>query len=66
MGIPPQQSGEFVWHMKDVLEVYTRPYDPRYPVICMAQRASQVSKQVLCETRPGLPMRPGQARWEDY
>jgi len=48
--------------MEDVLEVYTRPYDPRYPVICM----DEISKQVLCEVREPLPMRPGQVRREDY
>lgn len=47
--------------MEDVLEVYTRLYDPRYPVICM----DEVSKQVLCQARPELPMRPGQVRRED-
>jgi hypothetical protein len=38
--------------MADVLEVYTRPYDPRFPVVCL----DEVSKQVLCELRPPLPM----------
>lgn len=60
--IPPEQNGDFVWRMEDVLEVYTRPYDPRRPVICM----DEVSKQVLCEVREPLPMRPGQVRREDY
>src|SRR5262249_38108742 len=27
--IPPTANAEFVWHMADVLDVYTRPYDPR-------------------------------------
>lgn len=52
--------------MEDVLEVYTRPYDPRRPVICM----DEVSKQVLCDVRESLPMRPGPrgrpVRREDY
>src|SRR3954447_12225587 len=26
--IPPKHSAEFVYHMKDVLEVYRRPHDP--------------------------------------
>lgn len=64
--IPPQCTGEFVWHMEDVLEVYTRPYDPRRPVICM----DEVSKQVLRDVREPLPMRPGPSgrpvRREDY
>jgi hypothetical protein len=60
--IPPQANAAFVWRMEDVLEVYTRPYDPRYPVVCL----DETSKQVLCEVRPALPMAPGQVRREDY
>jgi hypothetical protein len=48
--------------MEDVLAVYTRPYDPQRPVICM----DEVGKQVLREVREPLPMRPGQVRREDY
>ena len=33
--IPPQASAEFVFRMEGVLEVYQRPYDPRFPVVCM-------------------------------
>jgi hypothetical protein len=32
--------------MEDVLEVYTRPYDPRYPQVCM----DEISKQLLTAT----------------
>jgi hypothetical protein len=48
--------------MEDVLEVYTRPYDPRFPVVCL----DETSKQVLCEVHPALPAKPGQVRREDY
>lgn len=37
--IPPEANGEFVWHMEDVLDVYTRPYDPRRPQVCMDEPA---------------------------
>jgi len=33
--IPPKHNAEFVFHMENVLEVYQRPYDPRFPLICM-------------------------------
>ena len=33
--IPPQANAEFVCAMEDVLEVYTRPYDPRRPQVCV-------------------------------
>jgi transposase len=49
--------------MEDVLDVYTRPYDPRYPQVCM----DEVSKQLLRDTRQSLPMEPGRPqRREDY
>jgi hypothetical protein len=41
--------------MEDVLEVYQRPYDPRYPVICM----DEASKQLVAEVRQPLPPEPG-------
>jgi hypothetical protein len=42
--------------MEDVLNVYTQPYDPRYPTICM----DESSKQLVGETRQPLPAEPGQ------
>jgi hypothetical protein len=42
--------------MEDVLDVYCRPYDPRYPVVCM----DESSKQLLRDVRAPLPMAPGQ------
>jgi uncharacterized small protein (DUF1192 family) len=41
--------------MEDLLEVYCRPYDPRFPVVCL----DEMSKQLLRERRPPLPMEPG-------
>ena len=48
--------------MEDVLEVYTRAYDPRYPQVCM----DEVSKQLLRDTRQPLPMEPGRVQRRDY
>ena len=48
--------------MEDVLEVYTRPYDPSRPQVCM----DETSKQLLRDTRPALSMAPGRSRREDY
>jgi hypothetical protein len=48
--------------MEDVLEVYTRPYDPSRPQVCM----DETSKQMLRDTRPALSMEPGRAGREDY
>jgi hypothetical protein len=59
--IPPKQSGEFVYHMEDVLEVYHRPYDKKRPVICL----DETFKQLLGETREALPPLPGQVERYD-
>ncbi len=40
--------------MEEVLDVYTRPYDPRRPQVCL----DETSRQVLAETRPPLPPAP--------
>ena len=52
--IPPKQSGEFVYHMEDVLEVYHRPYDRRFPVVCL----DETFKQLIGEVREPLPPAP--------
>jgi transposase len=48
--------------MEDVLEVYTRPYDPARPVVCL----DEISKQLVAETRTPLPAAPGQPERVDY
>src|SRR3954452_10071335 len=54
--IPPKHSAEFVYHMEDVLEVYRRPLDPRYPVVCL----DETFTQLIGESREPLPAAPGQ------
>jgi hypothetical protein len=53
--IPPHANAEFVYHMEDVLEVYTRPFDPTRPQVCL----DEASNQLLAEVRTPLPMVPG-------
>ena len=36
--IPKEQSADFAACMEDVLEVYSRPYDKRFPVVCMDEK----------------------------
>lgn len=60
--IPPKQNAEFVYHMEDVLEVYRRPFDPRFPVVCL----DETPIQLICETRQALPIQPGQIECYDY
>jgi len=48
--------------MEQVLEVYKRPYNPLYPVVCM----DESPMQLIGETRHPLPMRPGGEARFDY
>ncbi len=48
--------------MEDVLEVYTRPHDPDYPLVCL----DEASKQLIAETRVPIPAKPGQPARYDY
>ena len=48
--------------MEDVLDVYTRPYDPRYPMVCF----DETSKQLVLEKQVPLPAEAGQPARYDY
>ena len=48
--------------MEDVLDVYCRPFDPRYPVVNIDEQPFQR----LANTRELLPVKPGQPEREDY
>ncbi len=60
--IPPQASAEFVCNMEDVLDVYTQPYNPKRPQVCM----DETSTQLLSEVKEALPVQPGHSQREDY
>lgn len=47
--------------MEDVLEVYRRPYNPEYPVVCM----DESSKQLIGEVTNPIPAAPGHPKLED-
>ena len=48
--------------MEDVLRVYQRPYDGRFPQVCL----DETSKQLLAEIQPVLGIQPGQPERRDY
>jgi hypothetical protein len=48
--------------MEDVLDVYTRPADPRRPQVCL----DETSRQLLADAAPPLPPAPGQPARQDY
>jgi len=60
--IPPDHNAAFVCALENVLEVYHRPYDPDYPVICM----DELSTQLVGETRVPVLVAPGQPALFDY
>jgi len=40
--IPPEQNADFVAKMEDVLAVYQRPYNEKFPVVCMDEKPFQL------------------------
>lgn len=48
--------------MEDVLDVYERPYAPRFPQVCL----DESSNQLVGEVRAPLPTTPGEPAREDY
>ncbi len=60
--IPPQGSAEFVAAMEQVLEVYQRPYDAAYPVVCM----DETPRQLLGQVRQPIAAVAGRPAREDY
>jgi hypothetical protein len=57
--IPPKANATFVAQMEDVLDVYTRPRDPKHPQVCFDESSKQQVKEVRTPllTAPGEPMR---------
>lgn len=48
--------------MEMVLDVYKRPYDAQYPVVCM----DESPKQLIAETKTPIPAAPGRPYRSDY
>jgi hypothetical protein len=48
--------------MEDVLGVYTRPYDERFPQVCLDEK----SKQLLADVREPVPAEKGRLGRQDY
>jgi hypothetical protein len=60
--IPPEADAEFAASMEEVLEIYARPYDSRYPVLCMDEQPIQLLK----ETRTPIAGTKKHPRRVDY
>ena len=48
--------------MYDLLDLYARPFHPSEPVVCLDEK----NKQLLGDSRPPLPSKPGSVAKEDY
>jgi hypothetical protein len=48
--------------MEDVLEVYHRPYNEKFPMVCL----DETNRQLIAETRKAIPAKPGQNKRVDY
>jgi hypothetical protein len=57
-----QLTEQYRARMYDLLELYARPFRSREPVICLDEK----SKQLLENSRPCLPIRPGTPLRLDY
>jgi hypothetical protein len=47
--------------MEDVLDVYSRPYDPQFPVVCM----DETPRQLIKETSAPIPGTTGRLERHD-
>ena len=47
--------------MEDIIEIYHRPYDSAYPVVCM----DESPKQLIGEVHPPIPVKPGSVEMKD-
>ena len=50
-------NAAFIARMEDVLAVYERPHDPRYPVVCFDERPCVLHGQHV-EPLPPVPAQP--------
>ena len=48
--------------MEDILEVYYRPYDRKFPLICL----DETNRQLISEMRQTVPAKPGYNKHVDY
>jgi len=55
-------TGDYIWHLEDVLYQYARPSDPLAPLLCYDERPGQLLGDVLVP----LPMKPGRPQRYDH
>src|SRR6266540_4841834 len=55
-------TGDYIWHMEEILSLYEEPYDRLRPVICFDERPCQLIGEVLAP----LSMKPARPKRQDY
>ena len=60
--IPPEHNASFVAHMENVLDIYKRPYDSAFPVVCM----DESPRQLIGEVKVPIAASPGNSEKFDY
>lgn len=53
---------EYRKRMYRLLNLYKKPYNPKFPVVCFDEK----SKQLLADSRKPIPMKPGSVKKYDY
>lgn len=53
---------EYRKRMYRLLDLYKKPHDPKFPVVCFDEK----SKQLLNDSRTPIPMKPGSVKKYDY
>jgi transposase len=57
-----QMTEEYRERMYDLLDLYAQPYQAGEPVVCLDEK----SKQLLKDSRPSVPIKPGSPMKQDY
>lgn len=58
----PEVTPEFIERMKNVLDLYEKPYNPNEPVVCFDEK----SKQLIESARESKPTKVGSPKRTDY
>lgn len=58
-----EMNEEYISRMEDVLDVYERPYDPQFPVICLDEKPVPL---ISNKVGPLPPRGPGETMLKDY
>jgi DDE superfamily endonuclease len=62
MWVISQITADFIRKMLDVLEVYERPYNPLFPVVCLDEKLTQL----ITDIRQPVAVTAGKPRRVDY